>query len=186
MSRKKINKKTKKDVKPDFFSRILKNIISLFIIILALLLFNNLKGYKWLWNSLVMGNLKNIKKYPNLTFNKKYEIKCGFDYKYLEYIKSNTPKDAIILMASKSILIPEDEKTNFNKEGSWGVKNKAWATYFIYPRKLVYENNKNTNPFYKEVTHVAIANNWGYDKLNYKVDKKYKYYILPIKRDNKQ
>ena len=184
MNKKKLKrskKQAKQNKKFDSFSFITKNIIFLFFcIIFVSILYKSIGGYKWLWDSLVIGNFKTIKKYPDLTISQKYEIKCGFDYKYLDYIKKNTPEDAIILMPSREEIYPKGEKSDFNDKGAWGVKNKAWATYFLYPRKLVYEQEKDTNPFYEQINYVAIVNYRGYDKLNYKIYKKQKYQILHI------
>ena len=66
-----------------------------------------------------------------------------------------------------------------------GVQTKAWATYFLYPRKLVYDKEKETNHYYKEISHVAIANYGDYSYLEYEVKRKKKYDVLPVRRDNK-
>lgn len=158
-----------------------KDMIALIISFLVVfVLYKTVGGYKWLWDTLVIGNIKMIRKYPDLTIEKKWEVKCGFDYTYLNFIKKNTPEDAIILMPSDSALYPEGQKSDFNTRNSAGVKNKAWSTYFLYPRKVVYEREKESNPLYTKVNYVAIANYKGYEKLSYKIDKKQKYYVLPI------
>lgn len=161
----------------DWFTR---NVIGLLIsVAVILLLYYNIAGYRWVWDGLVMRNLKIIKENPYLTLEKKWQIKCGFDFSYLNYIKSKTPADAIILMPAYSDIYPEGEKSDFNTADAGGIKNKAWATYFLYPRKLVYEEEKGTNPLYEKANYVAIVNFKGYDRLNYTVEKKEKYLILP-------
>jgi hypothetical protein len=156
------------------------NVVGLLIsIMVVFLLFHNIRGYNWLWNNLVKQNIELIKKYPDLPIEKKWEIKCGFDYTYLNFIKENTPEDAIILMPPDSAIYPVGEKSDF-KNASYSIKNKAWATYFLYPRKLVYEYEKGKNPLYEQANYVAIVNYWGYGKLNYKVSKQYKHTVLPI------
>jgi len=121
-----------------------KNIFSLqnlgaFIVtmICLFILYQNIGGYKWLWDGLVIGNLKIRWDKPNITQEEKWEIKCGFDFRYANYLKVNTPEDAIILMPPREVLVPKGKKSDFNTKGSWGVKNKAWVTYFVYQRKLV-------------------------------------------------
>lgn len=161
----------------DWFS---KNILGLILsVVIIIILYNGIQGYKWVWDTLVMGNLKIIRQNSNLSLQKKWEIKLGFDYSYLNYIKNNTPDDAIILMPAYAEIYPEGEKSDFNTRDSGGIKNKAWATYFLYPRKLVYQDEKDLNPFYDKANYVAIVNFMGYDRLNYTVGDKQKYQILP-------
>jgi len=160
----------------DWFSR---NVIGLIIsAVIVLILYYNIQGYRWIWDSLVMGNLKIIRENPHLSIEKKWEIKCGFDFSYLNYVKSKTPDNAIILMPAYSEIYPKGEKSDFNTRDSGGIKNKAWATYFLYPRKLVYVEEKGSNPFYEKADYVAIVNFRGYDKLNYSVENMEKYQIL--------
>lgn len=178
--KKKSSKKKAKEVRVDWTDWFSRNAIGLLIsAVIIALLYYNIRGYKWAWDSLVMANLKIIRENPHLTLEKKWEIKCGFDFAYLNYIKSKTPADAIIVMPAYSDIYPEGEKSDFNTGDAGGIKNKAWATYFLYPRKLVYEEEKGTNPFYEKANYVAIVNFRGYDRLNYSVEKKEKYLILP-------
>jgi len=177
------NKKNKIENGNDKILFLLRNIAGLlFSLILIIILYQKIPGYKWLWDSLVISNQKMIKKYPDLSLEQKFEIKCGFDYKYLHFVKNNSPEDAIILMPSKEDIFPRGQKSDFNTKGSGGIRNKAWATYFLYPRKLVYEVEKDENPLYKKINYVAIVNYLGYEKLNYEVNKKQKYNILPINK----
>jgi hypothetical protein len=161
----------------NWFSR---NLIGLIVsAVVILFLYYNIQGYKWVWDGLVIGNLKVIRVNPHLTLEKKWEIKCGFDFSYLNYIKNKTPEDAIILMPAYSDIYPEGEQSDFNNTDAGGIKNKAWATYFLYPRKLVYVDEKDSNPFYDKADYVAIVNTRGYDRLNYPVENKEKYQVLP-------
>jgi hypothetical protein len=181
--KKKLDQKNKIENGNDKILFLLRNIAGLlFSLILIIILYQKIPGYKWLWDSLVISNQKMIKKYPDLSLEQKFEIKCGFDYKYLHFVKNNSPEDAIILMPSKEDIFPRGQKSDFNTKGSGGIRNKAWATYFLYPRKLVYEVEKDENPLYKKINYVAIVNYLGYEKLNYEVNKKQKYNILPINK----
>jgi len=190
IGKRKISPPERQDLKPANKKNIinLPNLAGLIVSLLILfIIYHNINGYRWVWDTLVIGNLRIIWEHPELTQEQKWEIKCGFDYTYANYLKKNTPEDAVILFPPTDVLFPEGEKSDFNAKDSWGIKNKAWATYFVYPRILVYETEKETNPYYKKVNYVAIANYWGYDKLNYSVTKKQKYQVLSVnKPENSQ
>ena len=152
-------------------------IVALTLLIAIYVLYEAVPGYNWLFNSLVMGNLKTIVANPDLTKDQKYEIKFGFDYKYLQYVKQNTNENAIILMPPREVFLQSD----FNKEGAWGAKTATWSTYFLYPRILVREEDRGIKPeLYNRATHVMIVNHWGFDKLKYSVSQKQKYGVMPI------
>ena len=117
-----------------------------------------------------------MSKYSNLTYDQKMEAKLGFNFRFLNNIKLNTPEDAIIIMPPDSIFYPKGKKSYFTDfMGSVG-----YTGYFVYPRKLVYAGRSQTVELYKKATHVAIVNFWGYEKLAYQVDKKEQFTVLPI------
>jgi len=63
----------------------------------------------------------------DFTDEMKYELKLGYDYAVARYIIYNYPQTAAIAINKESI-----------KQGKY-IYNKAWLTYFIYPRKVIYE-----------------------------------------------
>ena len=82
-------------------------------------------------------------------------------------------------MPPDSILVTKGKKSEFSEF----IVRKGWANYFVYPRKLIYEDEKADFPqLYQQATHVAIVNYWGYDKLLYQVKNKNKYSVMPINR----
>jgi hypothetical protein len=111
-----------------------------------------------------------------LSAEQKLAGKCGFDYIYADFIKVNTPDSAVILMPSFSALYPSDGSTDFNRANSAGVKNKAWATYFLYPRKLVYPNEVG-NKYADSISYIAVANYVDYAGNRYNS----RYAILGVK-----
>ena len=152
-------------------------VLAIVFVILIFKLKDQNPGYKWMNETLIGANLETMKKYKNLTFEQKQEAKMGFNVKYLNFIKNNTPDSAVILMPPDSIILPSEGKSEFNKH----LKNKVWCSYHIYPRKIVYERERHTSSLYSSITHVAIINGWGYNKLSYRVNNKSKYTVMPIK-----
>jgi len=170
----------KKQPKKKNSTKIFFDFISIVIALTVLLLLMQIiPGYNWVVNSLILGTYKTIAHYPNITLEQKWALKCGFDYRYLNYIKKQTPKDAIIIMPTKEEIFPEGEKSDF-KNAADCIKNKAWATYFLYPRKLVYKYEKGKNPYYAKANYIAIVNYRGYDALDYQIARKEKHCVLPL------
>lgn len=133
-------------------------------------------GYQWFFTSLIDDNVKVMKQYKTLTYDQKMESKVGFNYAYFRFINQNTPENAVILMPPDSVFFPPGEKSEF--QGF--ILTPSWAGYFVYPRKLVFEKQNNL-ALMKKVTHVAVMNSWGYDKLSYQAARNSKYNVLPIK-----
>lgn len=155
--------------------RVLKNVSFL---ILAMLLisytFSRQPGYHWVYFSLLKGNMETIKKYPRLTLEQKTQMKLGTSYEYLLYLKRATPENAVILYP---------EAKDFRENGSpftQEIDNKIYATRFLYPRKLVLESERNASKYRDKITHVAIVNGKGKDKLPYPVDADFQHGVLPI------
>jgi hypothetical protein len=135
-------------------------------------------GYQWTFQTLLKENLKMMKEYKDITLEQKYEAKLGFSYRFLSNIRKSTPEEAVVIMPPDTVLRPPGGKSDFSEF----IVSKMWASYFVYPRKLIYENEKGTSPFYDSATHVAIANYWGYDKLDYPVGNQAQYSVMPLKQ----
>ncbi len=185
MNRKKYRKKKysfQKD-KPSSTSSgsipILNNVLILILFIIVVFKLKDINsGYKWMHETLIGANLKIIKKYKALSFRQKQEAKLGFNVRFLNHLADNTPDTAIILMPPDTIILPLQGKSDFDKY----MKNKTWVSYFLYPRKVVYEREKETSHLYSTATHIAIMNEWGYHKLPYNVKNKAKHSILELKK----
>ena len=83
-------------------------------------------------------------------------------------------------MPADSEFFPKGEKPMFEKS----INTLGWSSYFLYPRRLVSPKEPHT-PLYKKATHMAFVNGLGYERLPYKVDKPYRYGILPINQQKK-
>jgi hypothetical protein len=136
------------------------------------------QGYNWVYNSMLKENYKLIQKHPNLSMEKKLGSKFGFNYAYFKYITDHTPEDAVILYPNYDAFFPKGRESKFTSEPF----NRIYATYFLYPRKLVYPAEIEKTVYGKQITHVAIVNGWGYDYLEYQVANHVDNTVLPIKQ----
>ena len=159
------------------------NVLAFFILLFSLNLFvtkNN--GYKWMWNTLLKKNLETIEKYKELTVAQRHESKQGFYAKYLNFINENTPEDAIILIPSDSVINSVDSKYKLKT-----LVDRRKTTYFIYPRRAVYEKSMEYDSIYLDkITHVAIVNYYGYESLNYGVSNKQQFSVMPVNLNNEK
>ncbi|MBC8616761.1 hypothetical protein H8788_03345 [Parabacteroides faecis] len=165
-----------------YLTLLLKNLLAAGIVLLFLVkVVETRQGYGWVYKGLLKANMKTIKAHPNLTTDQRFEIKLGFSYSYLEFIRKNTPDNAVILYPGRESFFPENKKTPFNGD----VCNKVWVTRFLFPRKIILQEELSTSPYKDEISHVAIVNGFGFDKVNYKVNQSFEYGILPINPSKK-
>jgi len=132
----------------------------------------NIDGYYWLYNTMLSGNLKTINNNPDLTIAQRYQIKSG-EIGYIYRIKELTPDSAIIIIPPKQLLL---------KVGFKSAVELPWLTYFVYPRKVVYEDDKDSSKLYQQATYILALNGWGLNKLNYRVDRPESFMVLPLKK----
>lgn len=180
MEQQKSKTERKNEKKPRFAIVLLCNIVLLlFSWIIVVQLYQKMPGYRWVYSDLLKGNMELIHKYKNLPIETRYEMKLGYTYAYLRYITQQTPDSAVILMpGERSVYFPANRKTDFTGQ----PYNKIWATRFLFPRKIVFEGEENNNKYANRITHVAIVNGWGYDKLNYPVENPIGNTVLPLNR----
>ena len=131
-------------------------------------------GYDWLLNTMLKGNLETIEKNPDKTLIERYELKWGQgEITYVNKMKAQTPENAIVLLPPKKIL---------QDVGFKSVVDLPWITYFLYPRRIVYEEDKDKSPLYAQATHLISLNGWGLDKIKYTVEKPEQFMVLPINK----
>ncbi|MDR0605404.1 MAG: hypothetical protein LBG80_13975 [Bacteroidales bacterium] len=166
----------------DYIIWIFKNVIIgtiiYFIVVSTINSKERFPYYDWAYNTLMKGNYETIQQYDTLSLDQKWEAKLGYTGAYWIYIRNNTPEDAVILFPTHDIFMPEGKTTLFVGEPI----NKISISRFLHPRKVVQYNEIETNRYGKQLTHVAIANGWGYDYLEYPVANKIDNTVLPIKQ----
>lgn len=116
-------------------------------------------GYDWIYNTLIKNTYDSADQIKGLTIDQKIESKMGFDAKFLLYLKAQTPEDAIILMPPYEQVKRKNDGGAFSNDSA-SISNVSWASYFVFPRKLVYEGTE--SEYRDKVTHVAIVDKWGY------------------------
>ncbi|MDR3129328.1 MAG: hypothetical protein LBU03_03675 [Tannerellaceae bacterium] len=141
--------------------------------------YKGVSSYVWVHDSLLLGNYKLIREYKGLSVDERREMKMGFPFRYMKFVRDQTPDTAVILMPAREVYFPQGEKSDF---GDADVSNKLWRLRVLYPRRLVDEPELGVNIYSDSITHVAVVNGWGYDHLGYEVAERLKYTVLPVKR----
>jgi hypothetical protein len=156
---------------------IVKNLVVLAgVLLVIVLLVKANTGYELLFSKLSQERAAQ-QQYKDRSYDDRREIKLGYNVTYLQLLRSRTPETAVILMPPDSIFRKTDDDHMFIEH--W-ISTRGWASYFVYPRRLVYSDDLKTEPSAPQPTHVAIVHYWGYDKLAYPVDKKYAYDVMPF------
>lgn len=146
------------------------------VLLVIVLLIKSNTGYGLLFSKLSQERSAQ-EQYKDRSYDDRRAVKLGYNFTYLQLLRSRTPETAVILMPPDSIFRATDDEHAFID--SW-ITNRGWASYFVYPRRLVYSDALATEPSTLRPTHVAIVHYWGYDKLAYPVDKKYAYDVMPF------
>lgn len=122
-------------------------------------------GYKWLVDNYAKGNLKFIKQYSDIDNSQRYEMKLGNDYAFVNMIRRMTPEDAVIFYPSRKDFTdaPPGSPVTF----SGNLCGKLSAVRFLYPRRIVTEDERGKTPWGKQITHVAVVNGHGVELLPY-------------------
>ncbi|MDR0658491.1 MAG: hypothetical protein LBG18_06120 [Mediterranea sp.] len=153
---------------------VLKNIVYL-VLVLFLVRYTLSKqpGYRWVYDML-RSNMETVRKHPGLTFEQKMQQKLGMSYVYLLHLKQATPEDAVILYPAPEAFKEKDSP--FTQE----IYNKIYATRFLYPRRIIRTDEPETGKYAGRITHVAIVNGIGADRLPYPVDPAVRHGVFPI------
>lgn len=177
---------SKADTGPSKFTAVLMNIGGAVVAaIFLMVLFNHSEpdaqnpepamnsGYDWLLNSMLKNNLETIDQHPDLTVQQRYEAKWGGEISYFLQVKNKTPETAVVLLPPKAML---------KESGFKSVVDLPWATYFLYPRKVVYEDDNGKDSLYAKADFLMSVNGWGLNKLNYTIEKPEGFMVLPLKK----
>jgi len=168
-------------------------------IALLMLLYSVFPSYTWVYNTLLRDGdnfcdivEKEIDRRTRsvkdpiikrvIAYDTKYEAKLGVDFMLLKMIRDNTPPDAIILFPPPHILTQKEAYLTLQQE----ITMKPWVSHFLYPRTIVYEQEKGKNPFYEKVQYILLLHGWGYDHLDYVPKQQGRIDFLPIHQSTKR
>ena len=150
------------------------NVVLGFIVFVFLFqIFHKVTGYQWLYFQMLKENNKAMKERASSTFEERHTFKLGGEMDLLFKIKKEVPSDAIVIMPSAKVM----EEMKATRMG-----NSAFAYYFTFPVRLTYEDNKETDPLYKEATYVFCVGQYGLEKTADTLDVKNPFRVLPIKK----
>lgn len=153
----------------------------------------NVTSYNWVYNGLLKDGYKycgvvqdeinkrtqtvsNPAMKRQIAYDTKYEAKIGTDFMILKMIRDNTPQNAIILFPPPLILTQKTTYLTLRYE----IGMKPWASHFLYPRTIVYEQEKGKNPFYDKAQYIFVLHGWGFDHLDYEPKQRNAVDILPL------
>ena len=117
-----------------------------------------------------------------IALDTKLEAKLGVEFLILKHIRENTPPDAIILFPPSTVITQKTANITLK----WDMAMKAFPSYFLYPRSVVYASEKGRNPLFEKVQYVFILHGWGYEYLDYELPQRSEVDILPIHRENQK
>lgn len=181
VNKQKVSSATEKPA-PNKMLKIGKNVLVLLLTFFIITQIKQNDGYKWVLDTLVSANLKTMKENKHLTEQQKLEAKMGYTARYFNEINKKTPEDAVIIFPPDSLFAV----TKYGAKLDRYMRRKEWSSYFVYPRKLIYHEEKEKYPeLYKKATHVAIINGWGFQLLPYQVQSRNAFDVLPLKDEKK-
>ena len=134
------------------------------------------RGYGFVVNNLLISNWKFIKENKSLSPEERYMSRLGFTYAFVDYIAKSTPETAVLLFPEKEYI-----RAKGSQEIREEMTHKVWLASFLYPRKVVFEDERGVNPLVEQADYVVIVNGKGYDSLEYEVSQKGEYAVLPVK-----
>lgn len=134
--------------------------LSLYFIALSFIV-QRINGYRQMYDNDILKKMKTIIHHPDASIEDRYAQLFGIQARYLFEIKRLTPDTSIILLPDIKVLQARKKTSK--------LAGKRWANYFLYPRKVVYFNERKYSPFYDDIDYVVIIDSEEYgdfDGLN--------------------
>jgi hypothetical protein len=158
----------------------------------------SMPSYQWVYQDLLKGGyqtcqmvqkeidnrtrgVRDEKQREQIAYDTKLEAKMGVEFLVLKQIRDNTPPDAVILFPPPAVMTQKTSYLTLRYE----ITMKPYATHFLYPRTVVYEQEKGKNPYFNKVNYVFCLHGWGFQYLNYKPAQFNAVDVLPIHQSQK-
>lgn len=109
--------------------------------------------------------------------------RLGMGYVLYQYVKENTPDDAVIYIPGEDAFTSDGYAYKFS---SIHHANKLWAVRFLYPRKVVTEQEYVIQGAIPPLTHVLVINGHGAEILPYKVVDTVPFQVYPMQIDERK
>lgn len=122
-------------------------------------------GYQHIKN-IEEGYFHFAKRNPGLSLEDRYAVQWGGIYTLLRHVKENTSEDAVIYLPSATHFTKDAWSDLFYNHHS---ETKLVATRFLYPRKVVTEQEFATYGMFLPITHIIVVGAGGRDVLPYSV-----------------
>lgn len=170
------------------------NLLFLFVAILFLVWCNsNMPSYNWVQKDLLRSgyescdmvqkeidkrcqNISDPRQKRQIAQDTKYEFKVGLEFVVLKQIRDMTPPDAVILFPPYNVMTQKTSYLTLRYE----LTMKAYSSYFLYPRTIVYEQEEGKNPMFNKVNYVFALHGWGFQYLDYEPKQRNAVDILPV------
>lgn len=135
-------------------------------------------AYRWLIDGYAKANGEVIRQMRDLSYDQRLEAKLGYDYVFVEMIRNNTPDSAVVFYPSREDFTDTSVQRQIAFNGA--LCDKLSAVRFLYPRRIVIEQELGKTSWSKRITHVAIVNGHGRELLRYPTDSTVVISVLPI------
>lgn len=137
-------------------------------------------SYQWVHKMLLQENYEFASANKHLNPDQRREAKLGFNFRYLYFVKQNTPENAVIWMPARSAYFPEGVDSHFTAD----IVSKLYRLRVLYPRKIV-DAGDTGNIYAGQITHVAIVNGFGYEHLDNMPEEQPLFTVIPVINLNK-
>lgn len=161
------------------FAWTVRNLALLLVSILLLSTLRSTTYGNWLWNYYAKANLQFIQSYPDLTLDERLAAKLGSDYRFLLFLREQTPEDAVLYYPTG-----DDFRSVRDQSGqslfSGQLTDKLTAVRFLYPRRIVVEKELHKTSYTDSLTFITILSPRNRELIPYPIDPAFTIGVLPV------
>ena len=134
-------------------------------------------GYSWLLQSYVRDNLISIRQLEGCDADQKLESRLGYDYAFVEMVRRMTPDSAVVYWPSRTDFTSKAEGCPYTF--SVNLCDKLSAVRFLYPRRVVVEQEMGKTSWSRRLTHVAVVKGRNRELVPYATSQQMQLCVLP-------